>query len=119
MPPLILYSSAPLPVALTTIVPVDTAQVGCVTVGAAITGGSQITAQLPTAGAATVLTQALSALNSTSTAKAAPVVRKRTPVNVCELPTNDPTAISTTSNTLTLPGSILSVPVAAELKSLR
>ena len=35
-PPLILYDSAPLPVAFTTIVPVGTAQVGCVMVGAVI-----------------------------------------------------------------------------------
>ena len=34
----ILYSNVPLPVAFTTIVPVRTEQVGCVTVGAVIVG---------------------------------------------------------------------------------
>ena len=35
------YSNVPSPVAFTTIVPVGVAQVGCVTVGAVITGGIQ------------------------------------------------------------------------------
>ena len=36
-----LYSSVPSPVAFTTIVPVEVAQVGCVIVGAVITGSTQ------------------------------------------------------------------------------
>jgi hypothetical protein len=41
VPLFMLYSKAPLPVALTTMVPVVTAQVGCVTVGALTVGGVQ------------------------------------------------------------------------------
>jgi hypothetical protein len=40
VPPSMLYSKVPLPVAFTTIVPVGTAQVGGVMVGAFIVGGT-------------------------------------------------------------------------------